>query len=881
MKFLRSCLTLITTAVVALSSAPASAADSLLVCQPGQPFVYPNGGLNILWNPDQGALGPLSNAEATAAVGASFDAWQNLKETSMTFQQGAPIPQDIDITNFGPVLNPTAPNGLSEIVYDANGEIFAALFGAGSGILGFAGPDFGDTAACTLIEGSSFLNGPEFTDSTVAQDIMVHEFGHYSNLGHTELNGQLVDFAEGGDNTGPTPDSTTFPVPSVIGTDIVDTMYPLYFGASVGTRTPHADDIASMARLYPAANFAATTASIRGTIFAPDGVTRLSGVNVIARNVNNPFVDAVSTFSGAYTDGTDQSDPNVGVFELNNLTPGETYAVFIDTVTAQSGRFSNPILAPLPGPEEWYSANESDQDDPASRTDITVTAGGVVTGVDIIINAPPPGSIDLGDDDFAQLFPPFPITICGQTYSSLYVNSNGSVTFGGGDTDFSESPGEMLTEFPRIAGLWDDLSPNQGGVVRFEETSNTFSVFFENVPEFFATTANSFEIKIFKRGGGTDPDRPGNRFEVIYGDIAATDGIAGFSCGGAIATGLEDETDLSGAGRRIRTAWQPAIYEQFTGATDSVDLANTRLRFRETLPFFDELENNDNFLLATIIRRLPYQTDEEFSAISEGDVDWFRFDVNGPSTIIADITNGQLDTVLGLFRLNENDELEQVAFDDDGGTGTLSRIVFEADGETPKYYVAVAARGTGRYVLNVQTIAGVPVTLGDDAFVEVPLQFGFPFQGATYSSVFVNSNGNLTFGSGDTDFSESVFELLNDQPRIAALWDDLSPNAGGLVFVDSGASSFTVTFQDVPEFFATTTNTFSITFDASGAVSITYGAIASADSIVGVSPGNGATDPGATDLSAGGLSVSGVTYEQFGFTSSTFDLEGTTVEFTP
>ncbi len=156
---------------------------------------------------------------------------------------------------------------------------------------------------------------------------------------------------------------------SFLGTEVIETMYPFYFGSTPsgggGTRTPHADDIASIATIYPDPTFAGSTGSISGTIFVADGSTRLSGVNVIARRLNAAgtggdgdlsFTDAVSTFSGAYTDGTGQADPNVGIFTLTNLTPGASYAVFVDTVTAQAGRFSNPIAQPLPGPEDYWTA---------------------------------------------------------------------------------------------------------------------------------------------------------------------------------------------------------------------------------------------------------------------------------------------------------------------------------------------------------------------------------------------------------------------------------------------------------------------------------------------------------------------------------------------
>ena len=124
-----------------------------------------------------------------------------------------------------------------------------------------------------------------------------------------------------------------------------------------------------------------------------------------------------------------------------------------------------------------------------------------------------------------------------------------------------------------------------------------------------------------------------------------------------------------------------------------------------------------------------------------------------------------------------------LAIDDDSGDGTLSRlaILAPADGD---YFVGVtqwpdfgftgAGPGqTGRYVLGVQALTGTLLPVGDDSAAPVTFGFNFPFQGTTWTSAFVNGNGNLTFGAANGDFSESVAELLSAQPRIAALWDDL------------------------------------------------------------------------------------------------------------
>jgi hypothetical protein len=169
----------------------------------------------------------------------------------------------------------------------------------------------------------------------------------------------------------------------------------------------------------------------------------------------------------------------------------------------------------------------------------------------------------------------------------------------------------------------------------------------------------------------------------------------------------------------------------------------------------------------------------------------------------------------------------------------------------------------GRYVLTINSYTGTPIAPGDDGAVVVPLGFTFPFQGTDWSSVFVNGNGNLTFGAADADFTESVPELLAGPPRIAPLWDDLFPPAG-LVIAEPRHNSMVIHFVSVPEFLTTGTNYFSVELDSKGDVAIDYLATNRSDGLVGLTQGGGAADPGPIDLSDGrSLSAVGTTSETF------------------
>ena len=377
-------------------------------------------------------------------------------------------------------------------------------------------------------------------------------------------------------------------------------------------------------------------------------------------------------------------------------------------------------------------------------------------------------------------------------------------------------------------------------------------------------------------------------FSLDYGTIAAADGLAGYSCGGRVTSAFELERDLSAMRLPIVLGLrEPAVFEHFT--TDN-DLDDARFAVVTPRPFRDVFEPNDT-LAPTVtaaalgghdapdLVRLPFSTVDRYTAIEPlgGDVDYFRFRARaGDILAIETVPGNQVDTLIGLFDAAGN----LLIADDDGGVGVLSRLLVRipADGvyavgvtTYPDFEFTGAGGDYGRYVLNISSYRGTLLPVSDDGAVEVPFSsFQFPFQGTMWSSVFVNGNGNLTFGVADPDFTESVAELLSGPPRIAPMWDDLSvahPITGvpqGLVIAEEQQGRLLIHYVSVPEFILTGTNYFTVELDKDGSIAIRYGATNRADALVGISPGLGAADPGPTDLSETRvLRAPGTTYESF------------------
>jgi uncharacterized protein (TIGR03437 family) len=135
-------------------------------------------------------------------------------------------------------------------------------------------------------------------------------------------------------------------------------------------------------------------------------------------------------------------------------------------------------------------------------------------------------------------------------------------------------------------------------------------------------------------------------------------------------------------------------------------------------------------------------------------------------------------------------------------------------------------------------IAGI----GDDDTRPQALPFSFPYFGRSYSNVFLNSDGNLTFEAGDGSSRErSLGRFLSGVPRIAAVFTDLDPTRGGTIRVLSRADRFVVSWTQVPlyvDFGFGALNTFQLRLYPSGVVEFDYEDVNATAAVVGISPGS-------------------------------------------
>jgi hypothetical protein len=349
----------------------ASAGGPLAVRTNGQPFVW-NTTTAIQYRTDNGPLSAnVAEGAARTRVQNMFAVWQNVASATISYSRAGFISAapgftggDVNtVDEFNAVDGDCQDGHQSAIVYDATGEIFAAIIGDDS-VIGFAGPCSIDVAQGRILTGDAVMNGlyQDGTDTPVV-DItpeefnatFVHEFGHFSGLDHSQINVECASVACGADDLAGLP-----------------TMFPFLVSDLQGTLST--DDVAWISRLYPAtgaSGFAATHGTLSGTVFFTDGETQMQFANVVARRVdagaNEDRRFAASVVSGfkfrvchpnpitnppaADCPALGSDTPgDIGLFEIP--VPAGTYTIEVESIDPQftAGSSVGPSDFPIPMP---------------------------------------------------------------------------------------------------------------------------------------------------------------------------------------------------------------------------------------------------------------------------------------------------------------------------------------------------------------------------------------------------------------------------------------------------------------------------------------------------------------------------------------------------
>ena len=922
--------------------------------------------------------------DTRAILSEAIEKWSNVENTEINFVQGEDliITEDniIDITNAFFNNNaernrrgdPSFIDGLNPVIIDADQELLS-LIGVGSNIFGLAGITNYDEKGQAL-ESFAIVKCPEDSSREEILRIVTHELGHYIGLGHSKVNGSVALQGTAqrlSDTTGPEPYELyeLIPISPFLTLDNhIEMMYPFQVdGITEEMNQITSDDKASLALQYPSENASQETATIRGFVYDIDGKTPLTGVNVIARNISDPYADAVSNMTSTIR--------NPGEFVLTHLKPNEEYVVFTDNARFTRGRFSIPFqFGNEQVPEEFWNGDGESSDPETDKIDefetITLSAGEVRTGINFFKNAsiPQPGeALNFSSSNPSATIPlDFDFEFCGVNYSMVTFGSAGVLSFTHFDNPFLTILGKetFLSRRPMISALSNVI----GGDVSYQSSPEKFVVQWERGTDLTSITLLNNGVFYITYDTEQDPNR-------VFG-------LSGYTCGPSFVSLTEPQTDLynpsaSGAFldffrqetstindlkntetltladlnqntfkgnftsnqshsdsfslnlslegenladnvKVINSRQKTAVYEMYGSPSfvsekgftpfDLNPEGGLSLVFLPPGPFNDHLEPNNSLATATPIR-LPFNSGinpRRQTRLEQFDVDYYQFcggkpgehliaEFQGPFNEHGPSLTYDLNTIDGVFALFD-DQGKLLKLDRESGTpgsfNSFPRIAYPITENSPRCYkLAVTTEGANthfdyfnlighhpvesRYIIDIRTVKGEPVEFNQafripiSLYTEIELPFSFPFYGNSYSSVFVGSQGDLTFGEiRNSQHQVNMRNLLDGPPTIAALWDSVllsgrnvfagdsfgRTRRGVILAREEDDGTFTIEYKNTGSKFSAERVTFSINLREDGQILLNYPDVEEWSTIgrghfVGISPGGGVEEPEESDVS--------------------------------
>lgn len=370
----------------------------------------------------------------------------------------------------------------------------------------------------------------------------------------------------------------------------------------------------------------------------------------------------------------------------------------------------------------------------------------------------------------------------GAGFSSAFVGTNGVIAFGSGVTTFTNT---NLTTSPTqavIAPFWDDLHLTSGGPGA--------GVYYQTLGSgpTLRTVVQWHNVRFF--GGGTTGDNL--TFQAVlfadgtaqfnYLDIAS--GTAAGNNGGSATVGNKN-TGTQGPDRLLLAFNDgpnafvgsgqstvinvpnptPDLYAVSLTAGQKVDISATNPNDGTGAGLDLALLDSGGGTLATGAGGSA-NLGKAISGFTPATTGTYYVRMSGASSVPYNVVV----TRDAGFDKEDNNSFA-TAQDISATRGALGSIAvggaYESAILTPAFE-DISATGTVISALTGQ----------DDAAASVPIGFNFSFFGANQSSVFVSTNGIMTFGTGFTTFGNTDMTTTPAQAAIAPFWDDLHA-AGG------------------------------------------------------------------------------------------------------
>jgi hypothetical protein len=141
-------------------------------------------------------------------------------------------------------------------------------------------------------------------------------------------------------------------------------------------------------------------------------------------------------------------------------------------------------------------------------------------------------TLNLSDDASSSLIPlPFDFCLYGNTYSSLYINANGNVTFGNAFGTYTPAGFPVTT--PMVAPFWADVNLSEGGNIRYKVTSDAIYINWMDAGYFGSNAPNQTNtFQVILTNGENDFVGLDRNVSFCYQDMQWTTGTASSGTGG-------------------------------------------------------------------------------------------------------------------------------------------------------------------------------------------------------------------------------------------------------------------------------------------------------------------------------------------------------------